>query len=274
MDGMIVKTLSDLVTGAKRRPPSKGRVYDWLLDMALVMQTPKGTELVPGAMNEIAVILRNEGAEPYLASTITSRDDRSVTRRYGAYEKIGGHVMAKDRILVRSIPGRPLRTSRGDVPLPPRCSIDMDIRDALDGLRHTCIMLVENRLCFDELEGLMFIPAVYDLEPLVLFKGSPHVSSAHGRYIREAAIDVHVFGDQDPAGLSMAITTPYAVSLVEPPLDMILAEIERAPNHELHLKQMATAEGILSHPPAWAAESVRRIVRTTSAIPQESFIRT
>jgi hypothetical protein len=273
VDAVTVSALSRIASGETSKAPRNAKAMDWLRDLSLVVDTARGPVLSPNARDVTQRLLRQLGAEPHQVTTITDQDDRSASRRASAYEKVGGHVMARNRILIRAAPGRPMMTASGPVRLPPGASMDIDLDEALASLRHRCIMLVENRLCFDALERLSFTPAIYEDDPLVLFKGSPFVSSGHGRYMKTAALPVHVFGDQDPAGVAMAIGTCNAVSLVEPPIDMIMREIAKAPNHDLYEKQMATAEGALGNAPSWAQEAVSRITASRSAVPQESFMR-
>lgn len=272
MQSSLITRLSRMVVERPARPPSGKAITEWMEENGLLVHAGRGVAFRAGAIERIENILMGLGVDPYGAALIDDAMPRSQVRRIAAYEKTGGHVLARDRVLIRAIPGNPLRLGH-DIRLPEGASLDVGLDEVVRTGRHHAIMVIENRECFDRLEHLTFRPDIYDLEPLVVFRGSPFVSAGSRRLVAKAGLPVHVFGDYDPAGIAIAATMPHAVALVLPHHDVLYREILRAPNHDLHMAQISQAAPIMERAPSWLTNDRDRVLTERCAIPQESFLR-
>lgn len=272
MHSSLIKRLSAIVVNRPQRPPRRSDISSWLEQHGLIAHLGKGTGFKPGAIEQIERLLRSEGVNPFLTATLNEHATRSQARKVAAYEKVGNHILARTRSSVRAAPGRPLRLD-SEIHLPTGASLDID-NSVAKQCRHQVVMVIENRECFDRLDELIFEPAVFVMDPLVLFRGSPFVSAGSTSLLEQLDLPAYVFGDYDPSGINIAAHTHGAVGLVLPPPELIEKEIRRAPNHEQYLSQIAQVARTENDFSEWARDAWRHICHEQCAIPQESFLRT
>lgn len=218
----------------------------------------------------IRALLEASGISPeqYLQpkSAETTRADRAKT---AISEKSGADAVSKNNVLIRSFPGHPLLLKK-NYDLPARASLSTDIATVLSENRHQTIMLVENRYCFDNLETIFFKHRLFDENPLILFRGSPGVSTASLTLIRELGRDVFVYGDIDPSGLTIAESVPHAIGFIRPSFPKLQETLKTKHGyHQRFLKQMALLRQ-KTHP-AWTQAIWAFVRQNACALPQELF---
>ncbi len=156
-------------------------------------------------------------------------------------EKLAGQSVKKNRLAIKSLPGRALKLNGDSYRLPNSSHCDMAL-ETIASVEHQSIWIVENYRCFDQLGVIKLDDAAAFTEPLVVFRGD-HVYQASTvlSLIEILQLPVWVMGDLDPKGLSIAQSFPYFAGLIAPDmptLETYFNDSSRA-NHKLYEKQLA-----------------------------------
>jgi len=154
--------------------------------------------------------------------------------------------------------------------LPAGASLNVENDAILRQCGHGSVLLVENRECFDRMEDVNFQHASFDADPLVIFRIGPGVSQGAMRLLKALDLPVDVYGDVDPAGLSIAGRIMGARSFVHPPMETLRAIADRNPLHDRYTAQLnATGDQRVEHP-CWLDHLWRFVEDRQCSIPQEA----
>jgi len=152
-------------------------------------------------------------------------------------EKLAGKKVKAQRLAFKVLAGQRLHINQQQYDLPDYCHIDMCL-DQLHSIEHSCIIIVENYRCFDQLQKIKLnLPSDYE-NPLVIYRGDNKYSEQTLRQLLEIArLPVIAMFDIDLKSLQMACSFPYVVGLIcvsLPELDRLLEK----GNAELYAKQL------------------------------------
>lgn len=272
MNHDLSRRLARIVVEGTREIARTRELATWLEDNAIGHAEGRRIHLGASDRMRIARLLEAAGIDPdalHLAPAVMTRAQAFGT---AINEKAGAAAVGRGRSLIRSMPGRALRLDT-DLPLPCGASLDIDNSTIVRTCRHDCVLLVENRECFDRLEALSFRHPAFDGDPLVLYRGSLGVSAGSNALMEELALPVDVFGDMDPEGLAIAGRIASARSFVYPSFQEMEKLVARKPNHERFRDQIVGAARARDNHPPWIDEAWSFVVRHACALPQEAFLR-
>lgn len=199
---------------------------------------------------------------------------RAQALRFGPDEKFASTPVKRQRVAIKTLPGRPLRLAGQVLILPPACHLDAEGPALAGQLAHDSVLLVENWESFDRIHdtGLDLSPAGEN--PLVLWRGDRSDTRADHAIALLRTLDVPVcaFVDYDPAGLLIAAALPGLAGIIAPPFERLEADLARGLS-ERYQAQLPMAAATLD---ASTNEQVRRlwalIRRHGRALPQERYL--
>ncbi|WNB74067.1 DUF7281 domain-containing protein [Methylomonas koyamae] len=164
-------------------------------------------------------------------------------------EKLAGQSVKKNRLAIKSLPGRALKLNSEHYRLPDNSHCDMALENIVN-VKHQSIWIVENYRCFDQLGAINLDESAALSEPLVVFRGD-HVYQADTvlSLIEKLQLPVWVMGDLDPKGMSIAQSYPNFAGLIAPDLPALEAYFNDPgkANHKLYEKQFAGCRKALSN---------------------------
>jgi len=198
----------------------------------------------------VALVRQIAGLDLRTASVEEFADlDRHEALRLGHQEKWAGRPVGARRLLLKALPGRPLRIGGQSLPLPSRGHLDI-ARDAVEGLDHEAVIVVENYACFDRLGQMRLVLDGRWANAAAVYRGDPHASRTDDvlGFLRAQALPVLALVDIDPAGLVIAQTLPGVAGLLAPPLPVLDGLLGQG-NPELCRKQRPGAEQSLRGSP-------------------------
>lgn len=190
-------------------------------------------------------------------------------------EKLAGKSVKKNRLAIKSLPGRALELNGEHCRLPDNSHCDMALENIVS-VEHGSIWIVENYRCFDRLGAIKLDESVALTEPLVVFRGD-HVYQAGTVFslIEKYPLPVWVMGDIDPRGLSIAQSYPNFAGLIAPDM-AVLESYFNDPgkaNHKLYEKQLAGCRKALSDTRYPIIENCwKKIKRHQAGIVQEHWL--
>ncbi|MGZ5526479.1 MAG: DUF7281 domain-containing protein [Methylomonas sp.] len=163
-------------------------------------------------------------------------------------EKLAGQSVKKNRLAIKSLPGRSLKLNGEHYRLPDNSHCDMAFENIVS-VEHRSIWVVENYRCFDQLGGIKLEESAALTEPLVVFRGD-YVYQADTvlSLVKKHPLPVWVMGDIDPKGLSIAQSFPNFAGLIAPDMTVLESYFNDPgkANHELYEKQLAGCRKALS----------------------------
>lgn len=181
-------------------------------------------------------VLEAQGISPKADPGDWDGKSRIQASLQGRDEKFARRPVKGGRVFVKAL--GPLFEGSRDLRLPPRAHLDLRLDDALDELgasRHRWILLVENFEAFEAIANVSITIPVTMGTPLVVYRGDRQAKSTG--LLVAAGLPVYVFGDLDPAGLGIAVTTPRFAGLVCPSLEQLPEFLSNPTLFERHLKQ-------------------------------------
>ncbi|MBD7977476.1 DUF7281 domain-containing protein [Serpens gallinarum] len=156
-------------------------------------------------------------------------------------DRIQAATQAIDEKLAPQRPDDGFVLAKGTLPAPlPDVPDSCALRIALDQLdieAITCVLVVENLDCFDQIHRFALPDNLHDA--LVLYRGHGAATRGTRQLLQRlpSAVPVVVFPDYDPAGLVIAATLPHANHLLVPQLTPeLLAKGSREHFHRQHLQ--------------------------------------
>lgn len=152
-------------------------------------------------------------------------------------EKLAGKKVKAQRLAFKVLTGKQLHINQQQYSLPEEGHIDMCL-EQLKSIEHSCIIVVENYRCFDQLQKIKLnLPSQY-ANPLVIYRGDNEYSEKTLReLLKEIRLPVIAMFDIDLKSLQMASSFPNVIGLMcvsLPELDGLLQK----GNAELYAKQL------------------------------------
>jgi hypothetical protein len=222
----------------------------------------------------IREILTAEGIDPGTAPAAWDGISRARALHLGPDEKFASRPVKRQRVAIKTLPGRPLHIDGQALLLPPGCHLDVDGSMATDLLVHQTVLLVENWEPFNRIQDIELDLSAAGDNPLVVWRGDRSDTRTDHALALLGALDVPVwaFVDFDPAGLMIAAGLPRLAGIVAPEPE----RLERDLDHglaERYQDQLPMAAAFLD---ACTCEPVRMlwaiIRRHGRALPQERYL--
>jgi hypothetical protein len=215
--------------------------------------------------------LRAENIDPATSPDAWADVNRAAALELGPDEKWAGLSVRANRIALKALRGRPLQLEGEAIYLPPRANLECDVHDALEGVRHDSVIVVENWEVFERVDDLKldFQPAGEN--PLVLWRGSVHTSvGASLNFLIEYGRAVWSAPDYDPEGLAIASRLPHLEGVLAPPDDVLRDLLGKSKLQGRYEAQLPGAQATLDHAKQPDIRKLWAIVKTSrNALPQE-----
>lgn len=137
--------------------------------------------------------------------------DRIEAAPYTLDEKQAGRRPNEGYVLIKGAGFAPL------LALPDGCALRVSL-DLLDIEAISCVLVVENLDCFDQIHRFTLPDKLHDA--LVVYRGHSASTGGNWQLLRRlpASATVTVFPDHDPAGLAIAASLPRSTHLLTPAL--------------------------------------------------------
>ncbi len=236
----------------------------------------KGARLLFDAEDKARIreILRAEGIDPDTDPAAWDEITRAEALRLGPDEKFAATPVKRQRVAIKSLPGKPLNLDGRALILPPGCHLDVEGPTVAGLLAHETALLVENWEPFNRIHDIDLDLSPAGDNPLVLWRGDrSDTRTDHAlALLRGLDVPVWAFVDYDPAGLLIAAGLPRLAGIIAPEP----ARLERDLAHGLpgrYQDQLPMAAATLD---ASRNEPVRRlwalIRRHGRALPQELYL--
>ena len=163
-------------------------------------------------------------------------------------EKLAGQSVKKNRLAIKTLPGRSLKLNGEHYRLPDNSHCDMAL-DSIASVEHQNIWIVENYRCFDQFSAIKLDESAALTETLVVFRGDAvYQADTVLSFIEKLQLPVWVMGDIDPKGLSIAQSYPNFSGLIAPDMTALRNYFNDPgkANHKLYEKQLAGCRKALS----------------------------
>lgn len=228
--------------------PAKARIRELLLAQGIAPETP------PDAWNGLT---------------------RAESLALGRDEKWAGGPARRDRVAMKTLPGRPLLIGHESILLLPRCHLEADALEIAGNVQHDTVLLVENWECFDRIHAVHLDFSAAGANPLVLWRGGSGEArvDASMRFLKTLNRPVWAFVDYDPAGLVIAATLPGLQGIIAPDSEVLIALLEKHGLEDRYRTQLPTAVPSLDRSGHPAVAFLWPLLRQAGrALPQEIFI--
>lgn len=192
----------------------------------------------------------------------------------GPNEKFAVAPVKRQRVALKTLPGRPLNLAGQALMLPPSCHLDAEGPVIAGRLDHGSVLLVENWECFDRIHAADLDLSPAGENPLVLWRGDASDTRAdHAlELLRTLAVPVWAFVDYDPAGLLIAAALPGLAGIIAPAPDRLERDLAGglAERYQVQLPMAAKALDDATSEPVQRLWAILR--RHGRALPQERYI--
>ncbi|MBK1645848.1 hypothetical protein CKO25_14530 [Thiocapsa imhoffii] len=166
----------------------------------------------------IRELLRAEGIDPLTDPAAWDQITRAEALRLGPDEKFAATPVKRQRVAIKTLPGRSLNLDGRALILPPACHLDVDGGIVAGRLAHETVLLVENWEPFNRIHAIDLDLSPAGTNPLVVWRGDCSETSPEHALALLRALDVRVwaFVDYDPAGLLIAAGLPRLAGIIAP----------------------------------------------------------
>lgn len=275
MDKRLVKVLLRVVQMTEECFPGSKTLRGFLDDYHIGWT--KGASYCFDAMAKARIreLLQAQGIAPETLPDAWDGLTRAESLALGRDEKWADGPARRDRVVVKALPGRPLRISHDSLMLPPRCHLEADALEIAGGVQHDTILLVENWECFDRIHEVQLDFSSAGTDPLVLWRGGSAEARADAsqNFMRVLNRPVWAFVDYDPAGLVIAATLPGLQGIIAPEASILAELLEKHGLEERYRIQLPAAAPCLDRAEHPAVVFLWPILRQAGrALPQEIFI--
>jgi hypothetical protein len=222
----------------------------------------------------IRELLKAGGIDPDTDPKAWDRITRAEALHLGPNEKFAASPVKRERVAIKTLPGRALHLDGRALILPPACHLDVDGPSVAGLLAHASALLVENWEPFNRIHALDLDLSPAGIDPLVVWRGDrSSTRTDHAvQLLRALNVPVWAFVDYDPAGLLIAEGLPRLAGIIAPDPE----RLERDLAHglaERFRRQLPAARAVLD---ASENEPVRRlwaeVRRHGRALPQERYL--
>lgn len=224
--------------------------------------------------SRIRELLSAEGIDPDTNPAAWDGIGRAEALRLGPDEKFASAPVKRQRVAIKTLPGRSLNLDGQALILPPACHLDAEGPAVADLLAHDTVLLVENWESFNRIHDTDLDLAPAGENPLVVWRGDRSDTRADHALALLWALDVPVwaFVDYDPSGLLIAAGLPRLAGIIAPEperLDRDLAQGLR----QRYEAQLPTTAAALDASTSQPVQRLWRILRRHGrALPQELYL--
>ncbi|HBO3146289.1 DUF7281 domain-containing protein [Pseudomonas aeruginosa] len=218
--------------------------------------------------------LQDHGIDPATDPAAWSGLARHEALKLGVNEKYTSENVRKDRVAIKTLPGRPLLVGSDQLMLPPSAHLDLNWQWVAKNSRHESVLLIENWESFELTHKTPFLHGLPG-NPLVVFRGAPYIYNNRDSISLLKALQrvVFAFVDFDPEGLVIANALPHFARFLAPSdavLEKLMGGAANKTRYEAQLGQNLSVLDSLDHPDL---VRVQRVIRSLGmALPQERLI--
>lgn len=177
----------------------------------------------------IRAILHAEGIDPETPRSAWQGLTRAEALQLGPNEKCTRAAVKRQRVAIKTLPGRPIRWDDRDIHLPLGGHLDANAEVAGAALRHESAILVENWECFERIHDIDLDLSVAGANPVIVWRGdASSTRTDHAlTLLRQLKCPVWAFVDFDPAGLLIAYRTPGFAGLIAPSWERLQRDLSQ-----------------------------------------------
>jgi len=162
---------------------------------------------------------------------------REEALEHASDEKLAGKKVKAQRLAFKVLAGQQLHINHQQYSLPEEGHIDMCL-EQLKSIEHSCIIIVENYRCFDQLQKIKLNLRSEYANPLVMYRGDKEYSEQTLRQLLATVrLPVIAMFDIDLQSLLMACSFPYVIGLMCVSLQELEVLLQKG-NAELYAKQL------------------------------------
>ncbi len=220
-------------------------------------------------------MLQAQGIAPETPPDAWDGLTRAESLALGRNEKWADGPARRDRVAVKTLPGRPLLIGHESILLPPLCHVEADVEEIAGGVQHDTILLVENWECFDRIHAVQLNFSAAGPNPLVIWRGGSGEARADAsqNFLKTLNRPVWAFVDFDPAGLVIAATLHSLQGIISPEASVLAELLDKHGLEDRYRAQLPAAAPSLDRSGHPAVAYLWPLLRQTGrALPQEIFI--
>ena len=206
------------------------------------------------AKARIRALLQAQGIAPETPPDAWDGLTRAESLALGRNEKWADGPARRDRVAVKTLPGRPLLIGHKSILLPPLCHVEADVEEIAGGVQHDTILLVEN--------SGMFRPHPCGSTEFLRRRSEPFGDLAR-RQRRSARRRLAEFPENPepagvglcrfrPTGLVIAATLHSLQGIISPEASVLAELLDK------HSLKIVTARNCPPPRPAWIAPDIRQ----------------
>lgn len=199
---------------------------------------------------------------------------RAEVSQLSGNEKDTSRPVRVGRVAIKSLPGRPLLFSSGEVHLPPGANLDVSMEWIAANSLHESVLVIENWECFERSHEVGLLLEV-DGNPLVVYRGDKDVYSTAHSYalLKVLKRPVIAFVDFDPAGILIAKTLPYFEAMLVPSDEVLNDLLEKGCPQRFSVQYSSHTVGTLESLESSQLRQVWGLIKSRArAAPQEKMI--
>jgi hypothetical protein len=269
-----VRALLRVVQSAEERFASSRVLASFIEGYGIGRHKGAGLLFDAADKSRIREILQAEGIDPMTNLAAWDGITRAEALRLGPNEKFAATPVKRQRVAVKTLPGKPLNLDGRALILPPTCHLDVEGPTVAGLLDHDTVLLVENWEPFNRIQDVALDLSQAGDNPLIVWRGDNTATSPDYALALLRALDVPVwaFVDYDPAGLLIANALPRLVGLIAPETDRLERDLSEglSDRYQSQLPMTSTALDISGNEQVRALWSLIR--RHGRALPQEFYL--
>lgn len=275
MDKRLVKVLLRVVQMTEECFPGSKTLRGFLDDYHIGWTKGASYCFDATAKASIRALLQAQGIAPETPPDAWDGLTRVESLALGRNEKWAGGPARRDRVAVKTLPGRPLLIGHESILLPPRCHLEADTLEIAGNVQHDTVLLVENWECFDRIHAVQLDFSPAGVNPLVIWRGGSGEARADAsqRFLKTLNRPVWAFVDYDPAGLVIAATLPGLQGIIAPETAVLAELLDKHGLEDRYRMQLPAAAPSLDRTGHPAVALLWPMLREAGrALPQEIFI--
>lgn len=275
MDKRLVKVLLRVVQMTEECFPGSKTLRDFLDEYHIGWTKGASYCFDATAKARIRALLQAQGIAPETPAEAWDGLTRAESLALGRDEKWSGGPARRDRVAVKTLPGRPLLIGREPILLPPRSHLEADALEIVGNVQHDTVLLVENWECFDRIHVVRLDFSAAGTNPLVIWRGGSGEARADAsqNLLKTLNRPVWAFVDYDPAGLVIAATLPGLQGIIAPEASDLAELLEKHGLEDRYRAQLPAAAPSLDRCGHPAVSLLWPLLRQAGrALPQEILI--
>lgn len=275
MDKRLVKVLLRVVQMTEECFPGSKTLRGFLDDYHIGWTKGASYCFDATAKASIRALLQAQGIAPETPPDAWDGLTRVESLALGRNEKWAGGPARRDRVAVKTLPGRPLLIGHESILLPPRCHLEADTLEIAGNVQHDTVLLVENWECFDRIHAVQLDFSPAGANPLVIWRGGSGEARADAsqRFLKTLNRPVWAFVDYDPAGLVIAATLPGLHGIIAPETAVLAELLDKHGLEDRYRMQLPAAAPSLDRTGHPSVALLWPMLREAGrALPQEIFI--